>query len=55
MTTWTDAQMASIDKMLNPSSIAIVGASPRMQYGGRMLAAVLKAKDRIRVYPVNPR
>ena len=55
MTTWTDAKMASIDKMLNPRSIAIVGATPRMQYGGRMLAAALKAKDRINVYPVNPR
>jgi acyl-CoA synthetase (NDP forming) len=52
---WTEAQMASIDKMLNPRSIAIVGATPRMQYGGRFLAAALKAKDRIRVYAVNPR
>ena len=47
MTTWTDAQLSSIDKMLNPRSIAVVGASPRMQYGGRMLAAALKAKDRV--------
>lgn len=47
--------MASIHAMLNPGSVAIVGATPRLQYGGRMLAAVLKAKDRIRVYPVNPR
>jgi acyl-CoA synthetase (NDP forming) len=52
---WTEAQMASIDKMLNPRSIAIVGATPRMQYGGRFLAAALKGKDRIRVYAVNPR
>ena len=28
---WTEPQMASIHKMLNPSSIAIVGATPRMQ------------------------
>ena len=55
MTDWTDGQMASIHKMLNPQSVAIVGATPRLQYGGRMLAAALKAKDRIRVYPVNPR
>jgi acyl-CoA synthetase (NDP forming) len=47
--------MASIHKMLNPRSIAVVGATPRMQYGGRFLAASLKAKDRVRVYPVNPR
>ncbi len=52
---WTEPQLASIDKMLNPRSIAIVGATPRMQYGGRFLAAALKAKDRIRVYAVNPR
>lgn len=30
MTTWTDAQLASIDKTLNPKSIAVVGATPRM-------------------------
>lgn len=52
---WTDGQMASIHKMLNPRSIAIVGATPRMQYGGRFLAAALKARDRVRVYAVNPR
>ncbi|MEE8465713.1 MAG: acetate--CoA ligase family protein, partial [Dehalococcoidia bacterium] len=55
VTTWTDDQLASIHKMLNPRSIAVVGATPRMQYGGRMLAAALKASDRISVYPVNPR
>ena len=52
---WTDAQLASIHKMLNPRSLAIVGATPRLQYGGRMLAAALKASDRLQVYPVNPR
>ncbi len=52
---WTEPQMASIHKMLNPRSIAIVGATPRMQYGGRFLAAALKSKDRVRVYAVNPR
>jgi acyl-CoA synthetase (NDP forming) len=52
---WTDSQMASIHKMLNPRSMAIVGATPRMQYGGRFLAAALKAQDRVRVYAVNPR
>jgi acyl-CoA synthetase (NDP forming) len=52
---WTEPKMASIHKMLNPRSIAIVGATPRMQYGGRFLAAALKAKDRVRVYAVNPR
>ena len=55
VTTWTDDQLSSIHKMLNPRSIAVVGATPRMQYGGRMLAAALKSADRINVYPVNPR
>ena len=55
MAIWTDAQLASIDKMLNPRSVAVVGATPRMQYGGRFLNAMLKAKDRVNIYPVNPR
>ena len=41
--------------MLNPRSIAVVGATPRLQYGGRMLAAALKTNGRVKVYPVNPR
>jgi len=55
MSTRTDSQMASIHKMLNPRSIAVVGATPRLQYGGRFLAAALQAKNRVRVYPLNPR
>ena len=55
MTTWTADQLSSIHNMLNPRSIAVVGASPRMAYGGRMLAAALKASARVKVYPVNPR
>ncbi len=55
MVTWTDRQLASIDRMLNPASIAVVGATPRMQYGGRFLNAALKSRDRVNVYPVNPR
>ena len=55
MAIWTEAQLASIDKMLNPQSVAVVGATPRMQYGGRFLDAMLKAKDRVNIYPVNPR
>lgn len=54
MAFWTDAQMQSIDKMLNPRSIAVVGASPKGGYGGRLFDALLKAKDRVRLYPVNP-
>ena len=54
MELWTDAQMASIAKMLNPRSIAVVGASPKGGYGGRLMNALLKARERIALYPVNP-
>src|SRR5688572_19048066 len=46
--------MRAIDKMLNPRSIAVVGATPKGSYGGRLIAATLKSKDRVPVYPVNP-
>ncbi|WP_158215296.1 acetate--CoA ligase family protein [Candidimonas nitroreducens] len=46
--------MASIDKMLNPSSIVVVGATPRMQYGGKFFTRVLSYKDRIQSFAVNP-
>ncbi len=52
---WSEAQLASIHKMLNPRSIAVVGATERPQYGGRFLRAALQAGDRVNVYPVNPR
>jgi acetate---CoA ligase (ADP-forming) len=51
---WTDDQMRSIHKMLNPRSIAVVGASPKGGYGGRLLNALLRSKDRVHIYPVNP-
>ena len=54
MEMWTEDQMRSIHKMLNPRSIAVVGASPKGGYGGRLLNAVLKCKDRVQIYPVNP-
>ncbi len=52
---WTKEQMASIHTMLNPKSLAIVGATPRQQYGGRMLNAALRMKGRVNVYAVNPK
>ncbi len=56
MAFWSDEQLASIDRMLNPRSIAVVGATPRMQYGGRFLAAAMGSADSgVNVYPVNPR
>ena len=51
---WTVEQLDSIDRMLNPRSIAVVGASAKGGYGGRLLNAVLRAKERVRIYPVNP-
>ena len=51
----TDSAMSSIHRMLNPTSIAVVGATPRLQYGGRFLKAALRSPDGVRVYPVNPR
>ena len=55
MTYWTEAQLASIDKMLNPKSLAIVGASENTSYGGRFLVKALSSESPIKIYPVNPR
>ncbi len=55
MEMWTKEQMASIHTMLNPRSLAIVGATPRHEYGGRMLSAALRMKERVNVYAVNPK
>ncbi|MFL2645623.1 MAG: acetate--CoA ligase family protein [Dehalococcoidia bacterium] len=55
MNYWTDDQLESIHLMLNPKSMAIVGATPRMQYGGRFLNAALRGKDKVNIYPVNPK
>lgn len=52
---WSADLLGSIQKMLNPRSIAIVGATPRLQYGGKFLKRVLQYKDRIKVYAVNPK
>ncbi len=55
MNYWRDEQLTSIHKMLNPRSIAVVGATERPQYGGRFLRAAMQSPDKVRVYPVNPR
>ncbi len=54
MELWTQGEMESIGRMLNPRSIAIVGASEKGGYGARLLNAVLRSKDRVKIYPVNP-
>ena len=46
---WTDSQLAAIHTMLHPRSIAVIGATARLQYGGRLLNAVLRAGERLRV------
>ena len=55
MPSQTDLKRESIRRMLEPRSIAVVGATPRPQYGGRFLRSVLEAQDKVRIYPVNPR
>ncbi len=55
MTVWTQEMMESIHAMLNPKSLAIIGATPRQQYGGRMLKAVLRVQHQVNVYAVNPK
>lgn len=50
-----DTVMESIGTVLHPRSIAIVGASPRLQYGGRFLNNLIETKYSGQLYPVNPR
>ena len=45
----------SMNTMLHPRSIAIVGASARLQYGGRFLNNLIETHYSGSVYPVNPR
>ena len=40
--------------MLNPRSIAVIGATPKGGYGQRLFNALLRSKDRVNIYPVNP-
>lgn len=51
----SDPVIRSIHRMLNPTSIALVGATPRLNYGGRILQSLLRASSRVKVYPVNPK
>ena len=49
-----DPMLESIDAMLRPSSIAIVGATERSGYGARFVNNLVKTKCKARIYPVNP-
>jgi acetate---CoA ligase (ADP-forming) len=55
MSSWTAAQLSSIDKMLNPKSVAVIGASENTSYGGRYVTKALSSEGGLKVYPVNPR
>jgi acetyltransferase len=50
-----EKKLQSIHAMLHPQSIAILGATDRMQYGGRFLNNLLATKCAARLYPVNPK
>jgi acetate---CoA ligase (ADP-forming) len=50
-----EKKFQSIRAMLHPSSIAILGATDRMQYGGRFLNNLLTTKCRSKLYPINPK
>ena len=49
-----EAIFKSIDIMLHPKSICVVGATQRMSYGGRFLNNLLETKYKGKVYPINP-
>ena len=51
----SEAVNDAIHRMLNPRSLAVVGATERQHYGGRFLRFSLGASEQVRVYPVNPR
>jgi len=50
-----DNDLKSIDTMLHPQSICVIGATQRMQYGGRFLQNLIEANYKGRIYPINPR
>jgi acetyltransferase len=45
---------AAIEALLHPRAIAIVGATERMQYGGRLVANLLSTGYRGHIVPINP-
>ena len=51
---WNKETLSAIDSMLNPKSVAIIGASENKSYGGRFMAKALSSKGALTVYPVNP-
>lgn len=52
----TDTARASLDALLKPSSVAVIGASDDPhRIGGRPVAGTLAADFKGRIYPVNPK
>lgn len=50
-----EATYKSIDIMLHPKSVCVIGATQRMSYGGRFLNNLIETKFKGNVYPINPR
>jgi acetate---CoA ligase (ADP-forming) len=50
-----EKKLASIHAMLHPKTIAILGATDRMQYGGRFLNNLITTGCQSKLYPVNPK
>jgi acetate---CoA ligase (ADP-forming) len=48
-----DARLRSIHAMFHPASIAVVGATERLGYGGRFLKNLIDTGSAARLYPVN--
>ena len=49
-----EPMLQSIQAMLQPASIAIVGATERVGYGSRFVNNLLKTGNKARLFPVNP-
>jgi acetyltransferase len=49
-----DPKVRSIHAMLNPQSVAIIGATEKPGYGGNFLKNLLRSGSQARHYPVNP-
>jgi acetate---CoA ligase (ADP-forming) len=53
-TGFTDAKLQSMHAMLNPRSVAIIGATEKRGYGGNFLKNLQASGSAARHYPVNP-
>ena len=50
-----DRKFTSIHAMLHPQSIAVLGATERLQYGGRFVKNLLSTGCQAKIYPINPK